>query len=67
MELTDHFKRVASIDVFCCRCSRAMALQRFRYTDAAVEFNSVEYKCLSCGYAEVRPYPPEKQETAKNL
>jgi len=59
MELTDQFKRVASIDVFCCRCSRAMALQRFRFAVAAAEFDSVEYKCLSCGHAEVRPYPAE--------
>jgi DNA-directed RNA polymerase subunit RPC12/RpoP len=63
MELIDHFKRVASIDVFCGRCSRAMALQRFRYTDVAVEFNSVEYKCLSCGHEETRPYPAEDPET----
>jgi RNase P subunit RPR2 len=59
MELTDQFKRVASIDVFCRRCSRVMALQRFRYADAAVEFDSVEYKCLSCGHEEVRPCPAE--------
>ena len=62
MELTNQFKRVASIDVFCCRCSRAMALQRFRYADAASEFDSVEYKCLSCGHVEVRPYPAEVSE-----
>jgi hypothetical protein len=36
-----------------------MALQRFCYTDAAVDFNSIEYKCLSCGYEEVRSYPLE--------
>jgi len=66
MELTDHFKRVASIDVFCGRCSRAMALQRFRYADPTVEFNSIEYKCLSCGHEEVQPYPPENRECPKN-
>ena len=59
MELTDQFKRVASIDVFCCRCSRAMAVQRFRYADVATEFDSVEYKCLSCGHVEVRHSPAE--------
>jgi hypothetical protein len=59
MELTDQFKRVASVDVFCCRCSRAMALQRFRYADASAQFDSVEYKCLSCGHEEVCPSPAE--------
>jgi hypothetical protein len=59
MEPVDRFRRVASIDVFCSRCLRAMALQRFCYTDAAVDFNSIEYKCLSCGYEEVRSYPLE--------
>jgi hypothetical protein len=39
-----------------------MALQRFRYADAASEFDSVEYKCLSCGHVEVRPYPAEVSE-----
>jgi DNA-directed RNA polymerase subunit RPC12/RpoP len=59
MELTDQFKRVASVDVRCARCSRPMAIQRFNYTDLAAEFTSIDYKCLSCGYEEGRPYLAE--------
>jgi DNA-directed RNA polymerase subunit RPC12/RpoP len=56
---TDHFKQVASLDIFCGRCSRPMAIQRLRYADPAAGFSSVDYKCLSCGHEEVRPYPAE--------
>jgi hypothetical protein len=59
MELTDQFKRVASVDVRCGRCSRPMAIQRFNYIDFAAEFTSIDYKCLSCGYEEGRPYLAE--------
>jgi DNA-directed RNA polymerase subunit RPC12/RpoP len=62
MELADQFKRVASVDVYCSRCSRAMALQRFHYVDVTIEFNAVEYKCLSCGHEETRPYPLVDQD-----
>jgi hypothetical protein len=59
MELTDQFKHVASIDVHCGRCARPMAIQRFNYADLATEFTSIDYKCLSCGYEEMRPYTAE--------
>jgi DNA-directed RNA polymerase subunit RPC12/RpoP len=59
MELTDHFQRVASCDVHCARCSRPMAIQRFNYADLATEFTSIDYKCLSCGHEEMRPYSAE--------
>jgi transposase-like protein len=59
MELTDHFERVASIDVYCGRCSRPMAIQRLNYADLAAGFSSIDYKCLSCGYEEMRPYSAE--------
>jgi DNA-directed RNA polymerase subunit M/transcription elongation factor TFIIS len=59
MELTDQFKRVASTDVHCRRCSRPMAIQRLTYADLADEFSSIDYKCLSCGHEEMRPYPAE--------
>jgi hypothetical protein len=62
MELTDHFERVASVDVLCGRCSRAMAIQRFCYADPAVGFNSIDYKCLSCGHEETRAYPAENAD-----
>jgi hypothetical protein len=56
---TDHFKRVASIEVPCERCSRAMAIQRLYYADPAIGFSSIDYKCLSCGHQETRPYLAE--------
>jgi DNA-directed RNA polymerase subunit RPC12/RpoP len=59
MELTDQFKRVASADVRCARCSRPMAIQRFTYADLAVEFTSIDYKCLSCGHEAMRQYSAE--------
>jgi DNA-directed RNA polymerase subunit RPC12/RpoP len=59
MELTDQFKRVASVDVRCGRCSRSMAIQRFTYADLATEFTSIDYKCLSCGHEEMREYSAE--------
>ncbi len=59
MELTDQFKRVASTEVCCGRCSRSMAIQRFTYAGLSDEFSSIDYKCLSCGYEEMRPYLPE--------
>jgi DNA-directed RNA polymerase subunit RPC12/RpoP len=59
MEPADHFKHVASVDVPCARCSRAMAIQRVNYVDLSTEFSSIDYKCLSCGHEEARPYPAE--------
>lgn len=59
MELADLFKQDAFTDVFCRRCSRPMAIQRFNYADPLAEFNSVDYKCLSCGHEEARPHVPE--------
>jgi len=41
MEPPDQFKRVASTNVFCRRCSRPMAIQRLRYADPASGFSSV--------------------------
>src|SRR5258706_6482756 len=35
MEASDEFTRAALADVFCRRCSRAMAIQRLRYVDPA--------------------------------
>ena len=60
MEPTDDFARVALADVFCGRCSRAMAIQRLRYADPAAGFSSIGYKCLSCGHEDMRPYPVEE-------
>ncbi len=59
MEPTDHFKRVASTDVFCGRCSKSMAMQRLRYADPAAGFSSIDYKCLSCGHEQMQPYQAE--------
>lgn len=59
MEPTDQFKRVASTNVFCRRCSRPMAIQRLRYADPASGFSSVDYKCLSCGHEHIGPSPAE--------
>jgi DNA-directed RNA polymerase subunit RPC12/RpoP len=59
MELTDQFKRIVSVDIRCARCSRPMAIQRFTYAGLSDEFSSIDYKCLSCGYEEVRPYSAE--------
>jgi hypothetical protein len=36
-----------------------MAIQRFTYADLATEFTSIDYKCLSCGYEEMRQYSAE--------
>jgi hypothetical protein len=36
-----------------------MAIQRLTYADLADEFSSIDYKCLSCGHEEMRPYPAE--------
>jgi len=59
MEPTDEFTRVALADVFCRRCSRAMAIQRLRYVDPAAGFSSIDYKCLSCGHEDMQPYQSE--------
>jgi len=36
-----------------------MAIQRVNYVDLSTEFSSIDYKCLSCGHEEARPYPAE--------
>lgn len=59
MQPSDHFKRVASVDVPCARCSRTMAIQRFNYTGPSAGLSSIDFKCLSCGHEQMRPYMPE--------
>jgi RNase P subunit RPR2 len=59
MEASDEFTRAALADVFCRRCSRAMAIQRLRYVDPAAGFSSIDYKCLSCGHEDMQPYQSE--------
>jgi DNA-directed RNA polymerase subunit RPC12/RpoP len=59
MEPTDDLARIAFADVFCARCSRAMAIQRLRYADPAAGLNSIDYKCLSCGHEDMQPYQSE--------
>jgi hypothetical protein len=59
MERTDDLRWVAFADVFCGRCSKAMAIQRLRYADPAAGFSSIDYKCLSCGHEDVGPSQAE--------
>ena len=66
MEPIDDFRRVALADVFCGRCSRPMAMQRLRYADPAAGFSSIDYKCLSCGHEDIRPYQSETLSAPAN-
>lgn len=58
MELAE----LMSTEVPCERCAKEMALQHVYLSFD--KLCSVAYKCLSCGYEEIRPYVTDADDTA---